>query len=72
MSKGFSRRDFLEMSTAVAAGAFLVGCSSGPKRDVYVPPLLDQAPDGPELKAGLVGCGGRGTGAAINFLDAGP
>ena len=24
------------------------------------------------LKAGLIGCGGRGTGAAINFLDAGP
>ncbi len=25
-----------------------------------------------EAKAGLIGCGGRGTGAAINFLDAGP
>jgi predicted dehydrogenase len=24
------------------------------------------------LKAGLIGCGGRGTGAAANFLDAGP
>ncbi len=34
--------------------------------------MLDQAPDGPVLKAGLIGCGGRGTGAAINFLDAGP
>ncbi|MEJ2052258.1 MAG: Gfo/Idh/MocA family oxidoreductase, partial [Calditrichota bacterium] len=35
-------------------------------------PLMDTAPDGPELRAGLVGCGGRGTGAAHNFLDAGP
>jgi myo-inositol 2-dehydrogenase / D-chiro-inositol 1-dehydrogenase len=34
--------------------------------------LLEKAPDGPVLKAGLVGCGGRGTGAVINFLDAGP
>ena len=34
--------------------------------------FLDQAPDGPELKAGLIGCGGRGTGAAIDFLNAGP
>ena len=24
------------------------------------------------LKAGVIGCGGRGTGAAINFLSAGP
>ena len=34
--------------------------------------FLDQAPDGQELKAGLIGCGGRGTGAAIDFLNAGP
>ena len=34
--------------------------------------MLDQAPDGPVLKAGVIGCGGRGTGAAINFLSAGP
>jgi len=37
-----------------------------------VPAFLDQAPDGPVLKAGIIGCGGRGTGAAINFLNAGP
>ena len=35
------------------------------------PVLLDRAPDGKPLKAGLIGCGGRGTGAAINFLNAG-
>lgn len=35
------------------------------------PPLLATAPEGKELKAGLIGCGGRGTGAAINFLSAG-
>ncbi len=38
----------------------------------YIPNLVDYANDGQPLKAGLVGCGGRGTGAAYNFLDAGP
>ena len=37
----------------------------------YVPNLVDFAADGKELKAVIVGCGGRGSGAAINFLDAG-
>lgn len=70
MSKQFTRRDFLGIGASVAAGSLLLGCSG--TGDYYKPPLLDQAPDGPELKAGLVGCGGRGTGAALNFLDAGP
>lgn len=70
MEKGYTRRDFLALAAASAAGSFLLGCAGSP--DVYIPPLLDQAPDGPELKAALVGCGGRGTGAAMNFLDAGP
>ncbi len=34
--------------------------------------FVDKAPDGPLLKAGLVGCGGRGTGAVQDFLKAGP
>lgn len=36
----------------------------------YVPQLPDLATDGRPLKAGVVGCGGRGSGAAINFLNA--
>jgi predicted dehydrogenase len=40
--------------------------------DLSVPPLLDTAPDGQPLKAGVIGCGGRGTGAALNWLKAGP
>lgn len=74
-----SRRDFLStvtlgtLGTIGAAGA-LASCSgSGALRkdDPYVS-LREQAPDGEVLKAGLVGCGGRGSGAAVNFLDAGP
>ena len=36
----------------------------------YIPELPDFATDGKELKAGIIGCGGRGSGAAFNFLAA--
>lgn len=78
MKNSISRRNFLGKAAAAgAAGAvipsFLNSCApDGRIKDVIVPEFLDQAPDGPELKAGLIGCGGRGTGAAIDFLSAGP
>jgi predicted dehydrogenase len=58
----------------LGAAAIITACANEkPKKDeIQLPELLDQAPDGKVLKAGLIGCGGRGTGAAINFLDAGP
>ncbi len=34
--------------------------------------FVDIAPDGKPLKAALIGCGDRGTGAATQFLSAGP
>lgn len=78
----FNRRNFFKSSAAGAVGAlsipaFLGGCSSNPAqkeeklKEVEVPEILKTAPDGKPLKAGLVGCGGRGTGAAFNFIDAG-
>ncbi len=72
-----TRRDFLgKAATAGAAGivapSIITGCTRETKKRVELPVMLDQAPDGPILKAGLIGCGGRGTGAAINFLDSGP
>jgi myo-inositol 2-dehydrogenase / D-chiro-inositol 1-dehydrogenase len=79
MKTGISRRTFL--GTSAAAGltgltipGLLTGCATEKKtkKTVEVPTFLDQAPDGQELKAGLIGCGGRGTGAAIDFLSAGP
>ncbi|MDR2954078.1 MAG: Gfo/Idh/MocA family oxidoreductase [Prevotella sp.] len=36
----------------------------------YIPELPDKAADGQELKAGVIGCGGRGSGAAYDFLNA--
>ncbi len=75
-----SRRKFLgKAATAGAVGiispAILTSCSSD-KGATFKPvpegTWLDQAPDGPVLKAGVIGCGGRGSGAAIQFLSAGP
>ncbi|HDL19195.1 MAG TPA: Gfo/Idh/MocA family oxidoreductase, partial [Bacteroidetes bacterium] len=72
-----NRRQFLGTATAAGAigavgiGAMMNSCGK-PAVDLKLPPLLDVAPDGPELTAGLVGCGGRGTGAAAQFLSAGP
>jgi len=71
-----NRRNFITKATVGALGAATVisACSDKKtkKTETEPPPLLDQAPDGKVVKAGLIGCGGRGTGAAINFLDAGP
>ncbi len=73
----FNRRNFLSKSAIGTLGAlgtvgFLQSCSGPGKKEIPLPELLDQAPDGKPVKAGLVGCGGRGTGAALNLLDAGP
>jgi predicted dehydrogenase len=67
----------------LGAGGLLTSCCNGDKVATIVPllpeaewniplSLPDKAKDGTPLKAGLIGCGGRGTGAAQNFLSAGP
>jgi len=76
-NSGISRRNFLSAAATVGVAGVIVpsiitGCSGNKKKSVAVPVMLDQAPDGPVLKAGLIGCGGRGTGAALDFLNAGP
>ncbi|MDD2382255.1 MAG: Gfo/Idh/MocA family oxidoreductase [Mariniphaga sp.] len=72
-----SRRGFIE-KTAIIGAAGLAGvhalgsCKKKRKSvDYEFPPLYDKAPDGKKLRAGLIGCGNRGTGAALNFLAAG-
>jgi myo-inositol 2-dehydrogenase/D-chiro-inositol 1-dehydrogenase len=72
-----SRRNFLGKAATIGVAGVVVptiitSCSRETKKVVEVPNFLDQAPDGPVLKAGLIGCGGRGTGAANQFLSAGP
>ncbi len=75
--KSTSRREFIGGVAAIGAlgaigaGHLLSSCNT--KRNRHAPPVFpERAPDGPVLKAGLIGCGGRGTGAAFNFIDAGP
>jgi len=59
-SKSLSRRDFLSASSAAAVSAPLLfsGISES------------HAQEGGTLRVGLVGCGGRGTGAAAQALNA--
>jgi predicted dehydrogenase len=73
----FSRRNFLNKSALIGAAGIigmnaLTSCTQKAKQvDYAFPPELDKAPDGQKLRAGLVGCGNRGTGAALNFLSSG-
>ena len=55
----YLRRDFLKTSGAIG-GALAAG----------FPAILSGAPAANALKVGLVGCGGRGTGAAAEALKA--
>jgi predicted dehydrogenase len=59
-----TRRDFLRTSTGLAVGA-AVGTTLAAPRAVH-------AGAGQKLRVGLIGCGGRGTSAAQNALDASP
>jgi len=82
MEKKLSRRDFLSTTAALGvAGAvapsLLTSCKPSnklvplrQKGEYYVPGLEDKADAGRELKVGLVGCGGRGSGAIKNLLEA--
>ncbi len=62
----FSRRDFLKTASATVAGSMLLGTL----------PSISRAASGPvagsdELKIAVIGCGGRGTGAASQALQTG-
>lgn len=68
------------VGTGSVASMALSSCQGGEKVAVltplkeagtyYIPELPDLATDGQPLKAGVIGCGGRGSGAAFNFLNA--
>ena len=68
---GVSRRAFIN---TVAAGAAASTAALRARAELAQSPqqrVASKAADGRPLKAGVIGCGGRGTGAAVNFLDAG-
>ena len=81
MSSKMNRRSFLSASAAAGAagllgGALLTSCSSDKQKPLrqpgsyYIPELPDKAIEGRPLKAGLIGCGGRGNGAVNDLLEA--
>ena len=66
----------------IGVPAILSSCGSGGSKseggytpiqsgaEIYIPDLKrGKAVDGRQIKAGVIGCGGRGSGAALNFLD---
>ena len=68
-------------SGTLGAGSLFTACSDGrnnenkltplrPAGEVYIPELPDKAIDGKPVRAAIIGCGARGTGAAFNFLSA--
>ena len=82
-NKEMNRRDFLQKSTLLGVtgligGAALVsscGSKAGntPLREAgtyYIPEMPDMAADGREIRVGVIGCGGRGSGAVKNVMEA--
>jgi myo-inositol 2-dehydrogenase / D-chiro-inositol 1-dehydrogenase len=73
-----SRRKFLGSAatigaiSAVGIPGILTSCTPKKGNPLVLPTFLDKAPDGALIKVGLIGCGGRGTEAALNFLNAAP
>lgn len=54
------RRDFVKTSAILGAGAILSGCNTAKAASI----------NNDRIKVGLIGCGGRATGAAINMMCA--
>ena len=65
--RDFNRRTFIGAVAAVGAGAVLASCKKS------YPPVtfVDVAPDGPVLKAGLIGCGKPGDGRGPELSQGG-
>ncbi|MGP1476799.1 MAG: Gfo/Idh/MocA family protein [Phocaeicola sp.] len=76
----FSYSAMLGASGMIGSSSILTSCAGKEKGsentplkqpgEYYIPELPDKAIDGKELKVGLVGCGGRGSGAVENVLEA--
>ena len=82
-NKEMNRRDFLQATGMLGVGlvgtsALLSSCGkkteNTPLREAgtyYIPELPDKAAAGKEIKVGVIGCGGRGSGAVNDVMQAG-
>ena len=59
-ASGFTRRDFMKTASVASLAAVVSGTS------------VLRAAGSEKIRVGLIGCGGRGTGAAINCVEASP
>ena len=81
-NKEMNRRDFLQATGMLGVGlvgtsALLSSCGkknvNTPLREAgtyYIPELPDRSAPGKEIKVGVIGCGGRGSGAVDNVFEA--
>jgi len=60
----FSRRDFVKLSAATTGAAVVTGAMSNQ--------VMGATSGSDRIRVGVIGCGGRGTGAAQNCLDSAP
>lgn len=64
-----SRRDFLKTSAMVSAAAMIGGCAGMGRK---APAILTPDAKYQKIRVGVIGCGGRGTGAAIDCVNSSP
>ncbi len=73
---GVSRRDFLNSTLAASAAAsslaWLGGCASTGRRAQSSPFFPPYTGESELIRVGVIGCGGRGTGAAVNCIESSP
>ncbi|MFQ5805462.1 MAG: Gfo/Idh/MocA family oxidoreductase [Phycisphaerae bacterium] len=69
-SDWLSRREFLKTSAVVSATAFVSGCAGLERRQA--PGILHPEHKPEKLRVGVIGCGGRGTGAAMDCVNSSP
>ncbi|MDG5798924.1 Gfo/Idh/MocA family oxidoreductase [Marinilabiliaceae bacterium ANBcel2] len=76
--RSYNRRHFIKNSAGaigtaalISSGLALHACKNREKTPPGYINFLNKAVDGRGLTAGIVGCGNRGTGAALDFINAG-
>jgi predicted dehydrogenase len=67
---GLTRRSFLQATAAGAVASLATGCASTGRREG--PAVLPPGGSPERIRVGVIGCGGRGTGAAKDCVKAAP